>query len=129
MPTTAPKREATPSGQRGLLAAWRAFRRGDFTVRLPLDLSGVEGKIAAAFNAREVGSGGKLARQAQVVGVSGTWKDPRPRGARAIRLCDVERNRPPLCRSGVLLGLPFERRTLVAHLLVCSNLGAALRPG
>jgi hypothetical protein len=35
---------------RNLLAALRAFRRGDFTVRLAEDLTGVDGEIAAAFN-------------------------------------------------------------------------------
>ena len=39
MPTVTPKRRSVAVGQRGLLAALRAFRRGDFTVRLPLDRS------------------------------------------------------------------------------------------
>lgn len=33
-----------------LLAALRAFRRGDFSVRLPTDLSGLDGELAEAFN-------------------------------------------------------------------------------
>src|SRR4051812_30208512 len=33
-----------------LLNALMAFRKGDFTVRLPVDLEGVDGKIADAFN-------------------------------------------------------------------------------
>jgi hypothetical protein len=33
-----------------LLKALRAFRNGDFSVRLPLDLVGVDGEIAEAFN-------------------------------------------------------------------------------
>jgi hypothetical protein len=33
-----------------LLAALRAFRDGDFAVRLPSHLSGVDGEIAQAFN-------------------------------------------------------------------------------
>src|SRR3546814_3494386 len=44
--------EANPSelGQRQLLSALRAFRRGDFSVRLPTDLSAVNGEIAETFN-------------------------------------------------------------------------------
>ena len=37
-------------GTNQLLAALRAFRRGDFAVRLPKGLTGVEGEIAEAFN-------------------------------------------------------------------------------
>ena len=33
-----------------LLRALRAFRKGDFTARLPLDLTGIDGEIAEAFN-------------------------------------------------------------------------------
>src|SRR5262249_41717169 len=33
-----------------LLTALLAFRKGDFSVRLPIDLEGVDGKIADAFN-------------------------------------------------------------------------------
>jgi len=33
-----------------LLRALRQFRKGDFSVRLPLDLDGLDGEIAAAFN-------------------------------------------------------------------------------
>ena len=36
---------------RELLAALRSFRRGDFSVRLPRGLDGVDGEIAEAFNA------------------------------------------------------------------------------
>src|SRR5215471_21023526 len=35
---------------RQLLSALRAFRRGEFDVRLPDDLAGVDGQIAEAFN-------------------------------------------------------------------------------
>jgi len=35
---------------RQLLAALRAFRRGDFSVRLPSDLTGLDGELAEAFN-------------------------------------------------------------------------------
>src|ERR1700743_1422466 len=33
-----------------LLAALRAFRKGNFAVRLPAGLSGIDGEIAEAFN-------------------------------------------------------------------------------
>ena len=33
-----------------LLKALRAFKRGDFTVRMPLNLTGIDGEIAEAFN-------------------------------------------------------------------------------
>jgi len=35
---------------RALLAALRAFRRGELSTRLPDDLTGVDGQIAEAFN-------------------------------------------------------------------------------
>ena len=33
-----------------VLKALRAIKRGDFSVRMPLDLTGVEGEVANAFN-------------------------------------------------------------------------------
>ncbi len=33
-----------------VLKALRAFRKGDFSVRLPLDLTGIDGEITEAFN-------------------------------------------------------------------------------
>src|SRR5258708_28966613 len=35
---------------RQLLAALRGFRKGNFSVRLPIDLTGLDGEIADAFN-------------------------------------------------------------------------------
>src|SRR5262249_40397170 len=35
---------------RHLLAALKAFRKGNFSVRLPIDLTGLDGEIADAFN-------------------------------------------------------------------------------
>ncbi|HEY6484999.1 MAG TPA: HAMP domain-containing protein [Candidatus Cybelea sp.] len=91
MRTTAPKQEASARGQRRLLAALRAFRRGDFTARLPLDLSGVEGEIAAVFNdcielnaglAKElehvstvVGREGRISQRASLGPVKGAWRE------------------------------------------------------
>ena len=36
--------------RREILQALRLLRRGDFSVRLPMDLTGVDGEIACAFN-------------------------------------------------------------------------------
>ncbi|MFP3968882.1 HAMP domain-containing protein [Actinomadura fulvescens] len=74
-----------------MLAGLTAVRDGDFGTRLPDDAHGLLGEIAVVFNgmvdqlslftsevtrvAREVGTEGRLGGQAQVPGVSGTWKD------------------------------------------------------
>ncbi|WP_433259577.1 HAMP domain-containing protein (plasmid) [Streptosporangium sp. CA-135522] len=74
-----------------LLAGLTAVRDGDFGTRLPDDAAGLLGEIALVFNgmvdqlslftsevtrvAREVGTDGRLGGQADVPGVSGTWKD------------------------------------------------------
>src|SRR5688500_769522 len=76
---------------RQLLTAMYSFREGNFAVRLPPDLTGVEGEIADAFNdfvtlaerrAREtarvshmVGREGKLKQRMSVPGASGGWAD------------------------------------------------------
>ncbi|MEV4643101.1 HAMP domain-containing protein [Actinoplanes sp. NPDC049548] len=76
---------------RQLLAGLTAVRDGDFGIRLPEDGDGLLGEIATVFNgmvdqlslftsevtrvAREVGTEGQLGGQAEVPGVSGTWKD------------------------------------------------------
>ena len=78
-------------GLRQLLAGLTAVRDGDFGTRLPETGEGVLGEIATVFNgmvdqlalftsevtrvAREVGTEGRLGGQAEVPGVSGTWKD------------------------------------------------------
>src|SRR6266849_5942347 len=74
-----------------LLMAMLSFRAGDFAVRLPVDLIGVDGKIADAFNdvvavserrAREtarvsvaVGKNGRLKQRMAVPGAAGGWAD------------------------------------------------------
>ncbi|QFY12122.1 HAMP domain-containing protein [Nonomuraea phyllanthi] len=79
------------AGLRRLLAGLTAVRDGDFGARIPEDGDRLLGEIATIFNgmldqltrvtsevtrvAREVGSDGKLGGQAQVPGVSGSWKD------------------------------------------------------
>ncbi|HEX8521656.1 MAG TPA: HAMP domain-containing protein [Tepidisphaeraceae bacterium] len=73
-----------------LLATLRAFKNGDFSVRLPLDLDGMDGKIADAFNevislnqqmsdelermSRVVGKEGKISQRAGIGPVSGSWE-------------------------------------------------------
>src|SRR5438067_85923 len=77
------------SGQ--LLSALMAFKRGDFSARLPEDWTGVPGKIADTFNAviernermaRElerigcvVGKEGRITQRASLNNVSGSWAD------------------------------------------------------
>jgi signal transduction histidine kinase/HAMP domain-containing protein/ActR/RegA family two-component response regulator len=77
-----------------LFSALRAASRGDFSVRLSVSASqqdGIQSELAGAYNdlierlrsfasevtrvAKEVGTEGKLGGQAEVKGVSGTWKD------------------------------------------------------
>ncbi|MBV8434838.1 MAG: HAMP domain-containing protein, partial [Candidatus Eremiobacteraeota bacterium] len=84
-----PKREFKALDQRQLLAALRAFRRGDFTARLPLNLSGIDGEIAEAFNdcieqnarlatelervSTVVGREGRITQRASLGAVAGSW--------------------------------------------------------
>src|SRR6266566_2099559 len=72
-----------------LLAALTAFKRGDFSVRLPDGWTGVAGKIADTFNdiirtnermtqeleriGREVGKKGRIAQRASLSQVSDSW--------------------------------------------------------
>ena len=75
--------------QRTLLAALRALRKGDFAVRLPLDLTGIEGEIAQVFNdlaelnaamseelthvCEAVGKEGQISQRMRVAGAVGSW--------------------------------------------------------
>ena len=79
--------EPTISGQ--LLDGLIALREGDFSHRLPADLTGVEGKLADTFNdviamnrrmaeelariSRVVGTEGRLSARASVGDVRGSW--------------------------------------------------------
>ncbi len=76
---------------RQLLKALRAFRRGDFSVRLPTDLVGMDGDIADAFNevielnqkmarefqrlSRVVGKEGQIGQRSRLAGASGSWEE------------------------------------------------------
>jgi HAMP domain-containing protein/signal transduction histidine kinase/CheY-like chemotaxis protein len=75
--------------RRQLVSALRALRRGDFSVRLPEDVDGVDGEIANLFNevvgmnqaiteeferiSKVVGKEGKITQRARVRGASGGW--------------------------------------------------------
>src|ERR1700758_4263743 len=75
--------------QRQLLAALRALRKGDFTVRLPEDQTGLAGAIAEAFNevvelveesteeleriSRVVGKEGRITQRMAVPTATGGW--------------------------------------------------------
>src|SRR5438132_791312 len=63
-----------------LLSTLVAVKNGDFSVRLPVEWTGINGKIADAFNdiievTAKMATEGKLGGQAKVKGVAGTWKD------------------------------------------------------
>jgi len=74
-----------------LLAALMAFKRGDFSARLPEDWTGVSGKIADTFNTlietnermtrelerigRVVGKEGRITQRASLGEVSNSWAD------------------------------------------------------
>src|SRR5438552_17946830 len=74
-----------------LLTALTALKKGDFSVRLPLDWTATAGKIADAFNdviernekmaneleriSRVVGKEGRIAQRASLGEVSGAWAD------------------------------------------------------
>ncbi len=95
-----PKREddTPPASKNGagnplqqILVAMVAFRNGEFSQRLPAEWTGVEGKIADAFNdilkiserrtkeaarvCRMVGKEGKLQQRMSMPGVTGGWAD------------------------------------------------------
>src|SRR5262245_6430677 len=74
-----------------LLTALTAFKKGDFSVRLPGDWTGVAGKVADTFNevidlnerltkeldrlGRGVGKEGKIQQRASLGSVSGAWTE------------------------------------------------------
>src|SRR5690242_13359219 len=80
------KHDVEALNRRNLLAAMRAFRRGDFDVRLPDDLEGIDGQICQAFNDVVVlaaSLGEEATELRKVVGVEGrTKKRMRAGGAR-----------------------------------------------
>src|SRR5216110_2908833 len=74
-----------------LLKALRALRKGEFSVRMPMDLVGVDGEIAQAFNdvveinemiagefariGNEVGKEGKTGQRAKLPVATGSWQE------------------------------------------------------
>ncbi|MFC4424964.1 response regulator [Deinococcus navajonensis] len=80
---TAPLAPAYGDEQQQILAALNAFRRGDFTIRLPLSWDGVSGKIADTFNSLLDESqriAQDIARVGVVVGKEGNTKQRVPLG-------------------------------------------------
>src|SRR5438045_8785874 len=94
-PKVRPRRRSQTNGSdfdtKQLLAALMAFKRGDFSARLPEDWTGVPGKIADTFNAviernermaRElerigcvVGKEGRITQRASIGEVTNSWAD------------------------------------------------------
>ena len=74
-----------------LLKTLTAFRKGDFSVRMPVDWTGTSGKIADALNdildlnqrmakefdriSRSVGKAGKITHRASIGSAGGAWSD------------------------------------------------------
>src|SRR6266566_9561814 len=81
----------TELDEREMLSALTALKRGDFSVRLPVEWTGLAGKIADTFNdvielnermadeldrlGRVVGKEGKISERASLGDVSGSWSD------------------------------------------------------
>src|SRR5882672_4054711 len=77
--------------RKGILSALRAFRKGDFSVRVPTDLTGIDGEIAQAFNDAaemnekvteefsrirdEVGREGQINQRVRLPAATGSWAD------------------------------------------------------
>src|SRR6476646_4644050 len=84
-----PQTNGNDFNPRELLAALMAFKRGDFSARLPEDWGGVPGKIADTFNTvietnqrmtqelerigRVVGKEGRITQRASIGDVSKSW--------------------------------------------------------
>ena len=76
-PMDPPGLDLPPAAVSQLLAALQAVRNGDFTVRLPGDWNGVEGKIADTFNdivSANARMAGELERVGTVVGKQGNTR-------------------------------------------------------
>src|SRR5207244_403541 len=87
----APEAVLTQAETKLLLSALTALRQGDSSVRLPLEWTGLQGKLAETFNQvvdlngrmaeelarlrQRVGKEGKLKQRAALGDVRGFWKD------------------------------------------------------
>src|SRR6516162_9235716 len=86
------KRPRAPNQEHNiLLKTLIAFKSGNFAVRMPVDRTGIEGKIADALNdvlelnrrmaseldriSRSVGKEGKIAQRASIGSASGSWAE------------------------------------------------------
>ncbi len=90
VPAAAERAKARRAGN-VLLNTLIAFKRGDFSVRMPVDQTDLEGKIADALNdvleinqkmvseferiSRAVGKDGKITQRASIGSVTGAWAD------------------------------------------------------
>src|SRR5581483_9376427 len=88
MDTSILEKESLVDGQK-LIAALTSLKKGDFSVRLPMDWTGKAGKIADTFNevvemnqrmaqeierlGREVGKEGRIGQRANNAGFGGSW--------------------------------------------------------
>jgi HAMP domain-containing protein/signal transduction histidine kinase/DNA-binding response OmpR family regulator len=91
MPTSATATSSETVNRREILAALRALRRGDFSVRLPDDRTGLDGQVCEVFNEvadlaatmsaelrhvqQGVGQEGRLRRRMRRHGMRGGWAD------------------------------------------------------
>src|SRR5438067_8764145 len=82
---------AQETDSKALLAALTALKKGDFSVRMPTEWTGLAGKVADTFNevvelnqrmakeferiSRVVGKEGKLTQRANLGDVTGSWSD------------------------------------------------------
>src|ERR1700682_3369005 len=87
----APPSVLSPQEARQLLSALSALRQGDSAVRLPVEWTGIQGKLAETFNEvvemnermaeelarlrQKVGKEGKLKQRAEMSDVRGFWRD------------------------------------------------------
>ncbi len=88
-----PQTQIAPSqlDHKAILKALRSLRKGDFSVRLPLDLTGVDGELAEAFNdvvelndgltrelsrmSKVVGKEGQIGERGKLPAARGCWSD------------------------------------------------------
>jgi len=111
-PTEVAERRGPPSSvavqldQRVLLSVLSAVRNGDFGVQMPLDWTGVEGKIADCLNeviATNRGLEAELARVSRVVGKEGKLSQRvASRGSDGVWAGSIELRKQPDRGSGAL---------------------------
>jgi hypothetical protein len=86
---TQPASATESLSKKDLLSVLNAFKRGDFSVRMPLEAVGIDGKIADTLNdvielnermtkefariSSAVGKEGRIAQRANLGGIGGGW--------------------------------------------------------